>query len=152
MKREIKFRVWDKVKHRMIGIEQLAFDIDGELVSIYSNGPDFSNDVEALMGEKPNLNDAVLMEYTGLHDKNRQDIYESDILRVTTGEDGESYIATVKWFGDTDYPAFDLEGIPVAWNYDANALATIFQSGVETCEVIGNIYENYELLEEDKCQ
>ena len=88
-------------------------------------------------------------EYTGLHDKNKRKIYESDILKVT-GEDGESYAATVKWFGDEDYPAFDLAGIPAAWNYDANALATIFQSGVETCEVIGNIFENPELLEADE--
>ncbi|KRM63826.1 hypothetical protein FC74_GL002271 [Lacticaseibacillus paracasei subsp. paracasei ATCC 25302 = DSM 5622 = JCM 8130] len=130
----------------MLGVDQLAFGPDGELVSIYSDGPDFSNDSEVLMGEKPDLNDAVLMEYTGLHDKNGREIYDSDILKVT-GEDGESYVATVKWFGDEDYPAFDLEGIPAAWNYDANALATIFQSGVETCEVIGNIFENPELLE-----
>ena len=147
MKREIKFRAWDKAKHRMLGVDQLAFGPNGELVSIYSDGPDFSNDSDALMGEKPDLNEAVLMEYTGLHDKNGQKIYEGDILRVTTGEDGESYVAIVKWFGDEDYPAFDLEGIPAAWNYDANALATIFQSGVETCEVIGNIFEDKQLLE-----
>jgi len=90
--------------------------------------------------------EAHFMQYTGLRDKNGQEIYESDILRVT-GEDGESYVATVKWFGDEYYPAFDLEGIPAAWNYDANALSTIFQSGFETCEVIGNIYDTPELLE-----
>lgn len=146
MKREIKFRAWDKDKHRMLGVDQLAFGPDGELVSIYSDGPDFSNDSDALMGEKPDLNEAVLMECTGLQDKNGREIYESDILKVT-GEDGESYVATVKWFGDEDYPAFDLEGIPAAWNYDANALATIFQEGVETCEVIGNIFEDKQLLE-----
>ena len=147
--RELKFRAWDKNNRRMIGIEQLVFDINGELVSIYGNGPDFSNDLEALMGEKPDLNDAVLMQFTGLHDKNGRGIYEGDILRVT-GEDGESYVATVKWFGDEYYPAFDLEGIPATWNYDANALSTIFQSGFETCEVIGNIHDTPELLEDEK--
>ena len=87
----------------------------------------------------------TLMQYTGLHDKNGREIYEGDILRVTTGEDGGSYVATVKWFGDEGYPAFDLEGIPTAWNYDANALATIFNSGVETCEVIGNVHYSHEV-------
>ena len=147
--REIKFRVWDKAEHRMFDVEQLVFDPNGELVSIYSYGPDFSNDLDALMGEKPDLNEAVLMEYTGLHDKNGREVYESDILRVTD-EDGESYVATVKWFGDEGYPAFDLEGIPATRFYDANALSTIFNSGVETCEVIGNVHDSHELSEEEK--
>ncbi|KRM93065.1 hypothetical protein FC12_GL001045 [Lacticaseibacillus paracasei subsp. tolerans DSM 20258] len=64
-----------------------------------------------------------------------------------TGEDGESYVATVKWFGDEDYPAFDLAGIKGTWSYGINALAIIFQEGVETCEVIGNIFEDKQLLE-----
>ena len=90
----------------------------------------------------------IVEQSTGLKDANGKEIYESDILRVTTGEDGESYAATVKWFGDEGYPAFDLKDIPAAWNYDANALATIFRSGVETCEVIGNVHTNPELLED----
>ena len=126
MKREIKFRAWDKENKKMAQVSRIDF------------GPG---------GIKYLVDDSVLLEYTGLHDKNGREIYEGDILKVT-GEDGESYVATVKWFGDEDYPAFDLEGIPAAWNYDANALATILQSGVETCEVIGNIFEDKQLLEE----
>lgn len=147
--REIKFRAWDKDQRIMFGVEQLAFGPNGELVSIYSNGPDFSSDSEVLMGEKPDLDEAILMEYIGLKDKNGREIYEGDILRVTD-EDGESYVATVKWFGDEYYPAFDLEGIPAAWNYDANALSAIFNSGAETCEVIGNVHDTPELLEDEK--
>lgn len=87
-------------------------------------------------------------EYTGLHDKNGREIYEGDTLKVT-GVDGGSYVASVRWFSDEGYPAFDLGSIPETWFYGANALATIFQEGVETCEVIGNIFENPELLETD---
>ena len=132
----------------MLGVDQLAFGPNGELVSIYSDGPDFSNDSDALMGEKPDLNEAVLMQFTGMHDKNGRSIYEGDILKVTS-EDGESYVAAVKWFGDEDYhyPAFDLSGVPSPWDYEANALSEIMEAGVETCEVIGNIFENPELLE-----
>ncbi|EKQ17901.1 hypothetical protein LCAUCD174_2087 [Lacticaseibacillus paracasei] len=125
MKREIKFRAWDKENKKMAQVSRIDF------------GPG---------GIKYLVDDSVLLEYTGLTDMNGREIYEGDILKVT-GEDGESYVATVKWFGDEDYPAFDLEGIPSAWNYDANALATIFQNGVETCEVIGNIFEDKQLLE-----
>jgi len=134
MKREIKFRAWDTITE-----------------SYYYNVQDVHDaNIGDSFGGILNNDELVVEQYTGLHDKNGQEIYESDILRVTAGEDGESYIATVKWFGDDDWPAFDLEGIPAAWNYDANALATIFNSGVETCEVIGNVHTNPELLEEKK--
>jgi uncharacterized phage protein (TIGR01671 family) len=123
--REIKFRAWDKENKKMAQVSRIDF------------GPG---------GIKYLVDDSVLLEYTGLHDKSGREIYEGDILKVTS-EDGESYVATVKWFGDEGYPAFDLAGIPAAWCYESNALATIFESGVETCEVIGNIFENPELLE-----
>lgn len=136
MKQEIKFRAWNKKDKVMVDVAAMNFGPSG-LWSLIED----ADDAELQLADNYEL-----MQYTGLKDKNGWEIYESDILKVT-GEDGESYAATVKWFGDEDYPAFDLAGIPAAWNYDANALATIFQSGVETCEVIGNIFENPELLE-----
>ena len=132
MKREIKFRAYSSHNHKMYPVSDIEWDADERM---WVTADDGKNGIELIDEE------AHLMQFTGLHDKNGREIYDSDILKVT-GEDGESYLATVKWFGDEDYPAFDLAGIPVAWNYDANALATIFQSGVETCEVIGNIYED----------
>lgn len=137
MKREIKFRAYSSHNHKMYPVSNIEWDIDG---SIWVTADDGKNGIELIDEE------AHLMQYAGLHDKNGREIYESDILKVT-GEDGESYVATVKLFGDEDYPAFDLEGIPETWFYGANALATIFQEGVETCEVIGNIFDNPELLE-----
>ena len=134
MKREIKFRAWIKTGNETDDyVEPMTIQ-----QMIHSKESTFSLE---------QLNNLVDFEqFTGLTDANGKKIYEGDILKVT-GEDGESYVATVKWFGDEDYPAFDLEGIPAEWNYDANALATIFQEGVETCDVIGNVNENPELLE-----
>lgn len=136
MKREIKFRAWDKAKRRMLGVEQLAFGPNGELVSIYSDGPDFSNDSEALMGEKPDLNEAVLMQYTGLHDKNGREIYEGDVLDIgIRNQDGKPVIAPVSY--ETYAAGYVLD----------NGGNGIWQRLTEDCEVIGNIFENPELQE-----
>lgn len=139
MKREIKFRAWNKKDKVMVDVAAMNFGPSG-LWSLIEDADDAELQLE---------DNYELMQYTGLKDKNGREIYEGDILKVTS-EDGESYVATVKWFGDEGYPAFDLAGIPATWCYESNALATIFQEGVETCEVIGNIFEDKQLLEGKK--
>ncbi|MBU6046296.1 hypothetical protein KQ232_01235 [Lacticaseibacillus paracasei] len=149
MKREIKFRAWDKAKHRMLGVDQLAFGPNGELVSIYSDGPDFSNDSEALMGDKPDLNEAVLIQFTGLHDKNGREIYEGDILSFGSvwdnGDnediDEEIHIGVVEY--DPHYAVYDV-------NCDGSGERRFLFTDVFNYDgygVIGNIFEDKQLLE-----
>lgn len=144
MKREIKFRAWDKDTECYLYDIQDAYDTLSGHVK-YGDGENACYD-EDCFGSFLDNDRYVVEQYTGLNDKNGREVYEGDFLKVTS-EDGESYVATVKWFGDEGYPAFDLAGIPSAWCYDANALSTISESGVETCEVIGNIFEDKQLLE-----
>lgn len=68
-----------------------------------------------------NCKDTFVMQFTGLKDKNDKDIYDGDILK------GGIYLSyEVKW----DY-------IDCGWNISENA---------KYFEIIGNIYENAELL------
>ena len=83
-----------------------------------------------------------LMQYTGLLDKNGKEIYEGDIVKVQEFDD--DYDATnhvVEYCGDRNYLAFDIKG----WDGDANGLSEA-QGYPFECVVIGNIYENPELL------
>lgn len=148
--REIKFRAWDKAKHRMLGVDQLAFGPNGELVSIYSDGPDFSNDSDALMGEKPDLNEAVLMEYIGLHDKNGRAIYEGDVVSFGSVWDNggnedldeEIHIGVVEY--DPHYAVYNV-------NCEESGERRFLLMDVVNYDgfgVIGNIHENPELLED----
>jgi len=80
----------------------------------------------------PNL---VLMQYTGLKDKNGKEIYEGDIV-IVRGEGIRPKIYTVEWLDTYGGFAFldDEKAIP------ACEVPVLF------CEVLGNIYENPELV------
>ncbi len=85
-------------------------------------------------------------QFTGLTDKNGVRIFEGDIVRVTV--DGfEESIHEVRYLAkESDYPAFDL--IPELGS-EANGLSWALLSTEYELEVIGNIYDNPELLESE---
>ena len=77
-----------------------------------------------------------LMEWTGLYDKNGEDIYEGDILFESFGE---KYYKVV--FENGSFRA-EFEGDFDEYSFD---LIDIVAQG---CEVVGNIYENPKLIKE----
>lgn len=86
-------------------------------------------------------------QFTGLKDVNGKEIYVGDIVEVFD-EAGDYYNDMIEWCIADNYPAFDLKYH--SHLYESNALSEIINAGVENIKVIGNIYENPELLEADK--
>ncbi len=85
----------------------------------------------AVSNKKTNFEECILMQCTGLKDKNGKLIYEGDILRINNKE-----IQPVEYM--ECYAQFHIERHGVVESFFAN-----------TYEVIGNIYENPELLTEE---
>ncbi len=83
-----------------------------------------------------------LMQYTGLKDKNGVEIYEGDIVSIQYDND-QPTIHEVVWCG-IDYPAFDFQP---QLNCECNGFSHYHNDPDTIVEVIGNIYENPELLE-----
>ncbi len=74
--------------------------------------------------------DVIIQQYIGLLDKNGKDIYEGDVIK--TYSENREYIGVIEWSNES--LSFRLKEIPNIWLSN------------RTIEVIGNIYENPELL------
>lgn len=120
-----KFRAWLKNDKEMIDVDEIFFD-NGKL--------DFIGDGITFMRTADEIE---LMQSTGLFDRNGKEVFIGDIIKCTRGCSHEVYLE--KEYGGTfigGMPAIYLKGLlsGYAWT--------------EHEEIIGNIYENPELLED----
>ena len=150
MNDRFKFRLWHKPLKTM-HYNDFIVTATGYIAKIYQQDDYMMKfNQEDLEFDKQ----CVLMQCTGLKDKNGTLIYEGDIVKYAefdwtdfSFKDWETEIAQVVWGNTYDnyYPAFDLKDT----DFDGtNAFAYLFNEGW-TVEVIGNIYENKSLLESE---
>lgn len=133
MSREIKFRAWDRYKERMGEIDKFHLK-DKECSLILDNGDKVIHFY---------YDEIDIMQYTGLKDKNRKEIYEGDILSIKIYS-GDKVIVEGKTVVEFKDGCFG-----VIWGHD-KAFLSLNSFFKAKFEVIGNIYENPELLRSEE--
>ena len=144
--RKIKFRAWEK-SVRGLDARGMMWQSD-ETFKDYVLGFDgsvYEKFVDSFAGQSfENYRDVsdrfILMQYTGLKDKNGREIYEGDIVRYKLG--GDWIVGDVRYDADSARYVKRAEKAGSSWDYKDLA------SYASSTQVIGNIYEDPELLEQ----
>lgn len=117
--REIMFRGWHK-KHKIMRILGILNFLDSSFLPDYSFAQGWEQE------------DVILMQFTGLKDKNGKEIYEGDLLKEID-QFGRIYEAV--WYDN-------------GWSLTIEPYHNRHFKDAFTMEVIGNIYENPDLVDE----
>lgn len=140
------YRVWHKIEKRFVDLRTIDFEKE-------SIGYDCQG--EANYYDVAKFDEIVFQQSTGLKDKNRKEIFEGDVVNVKRFFT-RPYIKD----GKIDYKTIDGEletGQVIWWKFQATFLVEykgydeygdLLCSSVG-CEVIGNIFENSELLKDE---
>ena len=118
-----KFRAWDSWRKRMSVVDRIYIDTEG--VRLYDDFGEYWRD----------FRDAKLMQSTGLVDKNGKEIFEGDILGTKDG----LLNGVIEYRSDLGMWTNSL----IRYN-NFERLCNVATSR----EIIGNVYENRELLED----
>lgn len=144
--REIKFRAWIKsgfdydIKPFMVEVASIDFNNFGQSIKTPEDDEEWSKE------------DYVLMQFTGLLDKNGIEIYEGDIVCVTGDEFYSNNSVALDVINGNWHFKGKVESNSFMWlildeSRDWIPFCDILSNDIDV-EVIGNIYQNPELIEE----
>ena len=124
----LKYRAWHKTWEELGKVKRIRFDDEGDVTTVLFEGK--------ILGVNTHVDEIKLMQSTGLKDKNGKEIFEGDIVKMSKDVYSEpTYYKVVRHRGG----AYCLESK---------------QHGCELwlrhtdCKVVGNVYEDPELLED----
>nr|DAW49586.1 MAG TPA: YopX protein [Caudoviricetes sp.] len=129
----LKFRAWNK-KLKLLG-DVSYIDFNSKKI-IYHNG---------FVNYYVNFEDVEIMQSTGLKDKNGKEIFEGDIINCGYLFNGSPFDELDEYEEEKGVVKFVNCGFNIKFKNDTNLFIDIMES-CEDIEVIGNIYENKELL------
>lgn len=130
-----KFRAWDKKCNEMFK-DTFAITESGQVIIVEQESvfdtPDYVF-----------TDDLIIMQSTGLFDKNGKEVFENDVIRDSDGFEG-----IVQY--DESYGVYGIAYLPTLSNGIDMTFEELKDNYRNKFEVIGNIYENPELVEEEK--
>ena len=132
-----KFRAWHKTWEELGKVKRIRFDNEGNISTVFIQSE--------TLGSNAYLKDIELMQSTGLFDRNGQEIFEGDIIAngpdVMCMKRHNTLGFYVEKKGRVEFIADG--AVLEEFEEDAKEIA-------DSLEIIGNIYENKDILEAER--
>ena len=148
MNDRFKFRVWDKEQNKYLPLvsrgDNLDFWISLDNTGVYLVERDNNRDIAYFS----DITENVIVQFcTGLKDKNGKLIYEGDVVKMPFVEPILNYMPSNE---NTEFAKIEeFKGCFTIFYLDKSQRTYLYQWN-NRIEVIGNIYENKELLESEE--
>lgn len=129
----LKYRAWDKEFKEMVVVNALV--LDEQVIKVtYKNGNLVKEDMKCY----------DIMQSSSLKDKNGNEISAGDILKVTDKHDKDSWLEVVSY--SEEKAMFITDEVNRDFKTPASPLYSLFDTDLFIVEIIGNVYENSELV------
>jgi uncharacterized phage protein (TIGR01671 family) len=129
----LKYRAWDKEFKEMVVVNALVLD-EQVIKATYKNGNVVKEDMKCY----------DIMQSSSLKDKNGNEISAGDILKVTDKHDKDSWLEVVSY--SEEKAMFITDEINRDFKTPASPLYSLFDTDLFLVEIVGNVYEQPELV------